>query len=116
MIHEMKLDPKYYDYFIKGTKKIELRLNDEKRQKIKVGDTIKFFKLPDLEESFAARVVELLNYNSFEELFNDYDISLLADNSMTMDELKSVLEKFYTKEEQDKYGVLGIRVELLTID
>ena len=52
MIHEMKLQSKYYDYILKGAKKIELRLFDEKRQKIKVGDKIKFLKEPELTESF----------------------------------------------------------------
>ncbi len=28
-------------------------------------------------------------------------------------ELIDVLEQFYTKEDQEKYGVLGIRIELL---
>ena len=46
-------------------------------------------------------------------MFKDFDISVLSDKSMTKDELISVLEKFYTKEKQEKYGVLGIRIELL---
>ena len=35
MIHEMKLQPKYYDYILNGTKRIEIRLNDEKRKQIR---------------------------------------------------------------------------------
>ena len=112
MIHEMKLQPEYYDYILNGTKRIEIRLYDEKRQKIKIGDTIKFLKEPELNESFEVKVVDLLRYNSFEEMFNYYDISVLADNSMTKEELLSVLEQFYSKEEQEKYGVLGIKIEL----
>ena len=46
-------------------------------------------------------------------MFKDFDISVLSDKSMTKDELISVLEKFYTKEKQEQYGVLGIRIELL---
>ena len=70
-------------------------------------------KEPNLEESFNAKVVGLLRYNSFEDMFKDYDISVLSDESMTKDELISVLEQFYTKEKQEKYGVLGIRIELV---
>ena len=44
MKHEMKLQQKYYDFIKRGTKRIEIRLFDEKRQKIKIGDTIKFLK------------------------------------------------------------------------
>ena len=32
---------------------------------------------------------------------------------MTKQELIDVLEEFYPKEEQEKYGVLGIRIELI---
>lgn len=113
MIHEMKLQPKYFNYILNGTKRIELRLNDEKRQTIKVGDTIKFLKEPNLDEFFLVKVIELIKYNSFLEMFNDYDISILSDNSMSKEELLNDLEKFYTKEKQQTYGVLGIRFELI---
>lgn len=113
MKHEMKLQPEYYEYILNGTKRIEIRLNDEKRRLIKIDDKITFKKEPELIESFDVKVVDLLRYDSFEELFNDYDISLLADESMTKEELLKVLEKFYTKEKQEKYGVLGIKVELI---
>lgn len=113
MKHEMKLQPKYYDFILNGTKRIEIRLFDEKRQQIKIGDTIKFLKKPELIESFNVKVVDLLRYNNFEEMFKDFDISVLADKSMTKEELISVLEEFYTKEKQEQYGVLGIKIELL---
>ena len=109
----MKVQPEYFNFILNGTKRIEIRLNDEKRQNIKLGDKIKFLKEPDLNESFEAQVIGLLRYNSFEEMFKDYDISILSDKSMTKEELISVLEQFYTKEKQEKYGVLGIRIELI---
>ena len=109
----MKLQPEYYNFILNGTKRIEIRLFDEKRQQIKIGDTIKFLKEPELNESFGAKVVGLLRYNSFEDMFNDFDISILSDKSMTKNELITVLEQFYTKEKQEQYGVLGIRIELL---
>lgn len=113
MTHEMKLQPKYYQFILNGTKRIEIRLFDEKRKEIKIGDTIKFLKEPELNESFEANVVGLLRYNTFDDMFKDFDISTLADDSMTKEELKSVLEEFYTKEKQSQYGVLGIRIELI---
>lgn len=44
MVHEMKLQPEYYNYILKGTKRIEIRLNDEKRKIINLNDKIKFLK------------------------------------------------------------------------
>ncbi len=113
MEHKMKLQPRYYNFILNGTKRIEIRLFDEKRQQIKIGDTIKFLKEDELTESFNAKVIGLLRYNSFEDMFKDFDISILSDKSMTKEELISVLEQFYTKEKQVHYGVLGIRIELM---
>ena len=84
-IHEMNLQPKYFDFIKGGTKRIELRLYDEKRQSIQLGDIIEFAKSDD--EKFKAEVVGLLRYNSFADLFEDFDISILADSSMTKQEL-----------------------------
>ncbi len=113
MEHEMKLQPEYYNFILNGTKRIEIRLFDEKRQQIKIGDTIKILKEPELNESFNANVIGLLRYNTFEDMFKDFDISVLSDSSMTKEELIAVLEQFYTKEKQKQYGVLGIRIELI---
>ena len=111
MEHILKLQPKYFDYINNGTKRVELRLYDEKRQKINIGDTIIFQKEPELEITMKVKVIELLRYNTFEELFEDFDIEMLADKSMTKQELLNVLEEFYTPEKQKQYGVVGIRIE-----
>jgi ASC-1-like (ASCH) protein len=60
-----------------------------------------------------AEVVGLLRYRSFKDLFEDFDISLLADASMTKEELLSALSEFYTPEKQAEYGVVGIRLRLI---
>ena len=109
----MKLQSKYYNYIKSGTKRIELRLYDEKRKNINIGDIITFYKEPELVESFGAKVIGLLRYNSFSDLFKDFDIEHLADKSMSKEELLNTLERFYTVDMQKKYGVLGIRIELM---
>ena len=56
MIHEMKLQPEYFNFILNGTKRIEIRLNDEKRQNIKLGDKIKFLKELDLSEGHSSGI------------------------------------------------------------
>lgn len=111
MEHILKLKPKYFNYINNGTKRIELRLYDEKRQAINIGDTIIFKREPELEITMKTKVIGLLRYNTFEELFKDFNIEMLADNSMTKLELLNVLQEFYTPEKQIQYGVIGIRIE-----
>lgn len=111
MLHEMKLQAKYFDYIQNGTKKIELRLYDEKRSIINLGDEIEFLKEPDLTQKMKVKVIGLLRYNTFTDLFKDFSIEDLADSSMTKEELLNVLQEFYTADKQKHYGVLGIRIE-----
>ena len=111
MTHEMNLQDKYFDFILHETKRIELRLNDEKRQKIKIGDTIIFRNKQG--ETFSAKVKDLFEHNSFEELFENFEIDILADKSMTKAELLQVLDEFYTPEKQAEFGVLGILIDLI---
>ena len=113
MLHQLKLQERFFDYIENGTKRIELRLYDEKRRAINLGDEIEFLKLPDLEDKLKVKVCGLLRYGSFSDLFKDFDISILSDNSMSKKELLDALQEFYTPEEQKKYGVLGIRINPL---
>lgn len=108
--YEMNLQPKYFDFIKNGTKRIELRLNDEKRQQLQLGDVIEF---SDGNSSLKAEIIGLLRYRTFEDLFEDFDASILTDSSMTKPEILEALEEFYTPEKQVKYGVLGIRIKIL---
>ena len=64
----MELQNAYYNYMLKGTKRIELRLYDEKRKNIKIGDIITITNAQTNEE-FEVKVVGLLQYSSFKEMF-----------------------------------------------
>lgn len=110
-LHQMNLQERYFDYIQTGTKRIELRLYDDKRRQIKLGDEIEFAKSDTAK--LKAQVIGLLLYNSFEELFEDLPIELLADKTMTKSELLGVLGEFYTDEQQQKYSVVGIRLKIL---
>lgn len=112
MRHTLKLQPRYYNSMKNGIKLIELRLLDEKRKNIKIGDEIEFKKEPDLTESIITKVKGLLLYENFESLIDDYPIEVLSDINTKKEELLKVLDKFYLKEKQDQYGVIGIRIEL----
>ncbi len=108
--HQMNLQPKFFDFIKHGTKRIELRLFDEKRQQIQLGDMIEFSNGND--ENLQAEVIGLLRYDSFPALFEDFDIKILADVSMTKPELLATLGEFYPPEAQAKYGVVGIRIKV----
>lgn len=108
MKHEMRLHDGPFKKIQAGTKTIEMRLYDEKRQMIQVGDEIEFTSRTTGEKQLT-EVIAIHIYDSFSEIYRDYDkVSLGYD----IDEEASFtdLEKYYSKEEQEKYGVVGIEV------
>lgn len=90
-------------------KDIELRLNDEKRRLINIGDIIVFTHI-DTKEELKTVVTNLYKYDSFEELFNAFDIKRFGCKDT---DTSSIMDGFYTKEEQKKYGALGIEIKIL---
>jgi len=111
--HTLKLDEKYYNYILYGTKRIELRLNDEKRKLMHKGDILTFFKQPLLEESFDTKIVDLIYFHSFDEAINSLPFELIAGSNDNKQSLINDLNRIYSKEKQENYGVICIKLELL---
>lgn len=117
MNHEMKLNPAPYAAIKTGKKNIELRLNDEKRQQVKIGDTITFSNtaIPDLK--LYTRVNALHHAASFTELFATIPLTVCGfDGNLSVDEAAGEMRQYYSEEEELKYGALGIEVELIDQD
>lgn len=107
MLHKMKLNESPFERIKNGTKTIEFRLYDEKRQQIKVGDKIEFSKLPDLQEKLLVEVIELYRENTFEDLFR----KLYTDEEEIKRKTKS-MKQYYSHEKEKEYGVLGIKIKI----
>ena len=109
MIHKMRLVDFAFREIKIGKKDIEVRLNDEKRQLIKVGDMIEFTNL-DTGEIIKVMVTNLYKYDTFKELFNSFPHSRLG---LSDNDDEKIMNNFYTLEEQKKYGALGIEIKLI---
>ncbi|MFH1405470.1 MAG: ASCH domain-containing protein [Patescibacteria group bacterium] len=107
----MKLQPNPFEAIKAGVKTIEIRLNDEKRQQIQAGDTIEFIKLPETQKTMSVQVKDLYSFATFRELFEAYPVEDLGGESVEM--LLEQLYTYYSPEDEKKWGVLGIRVQLI---
>ena len=107
------LDEDIFENVKYGTKNVEVRVNDEKRRKLKVGDTITFLKRPDDIESINAIVEDLKYYKNFKELVDDYTIEELYSKGYSKEEFLLLLKRFYSYEEIDKYGTVAIRFKIV---
>lgn len=100
MKYIMKLNPKYFEYMKNGTKEIEIRLNDDKRKDLKIGDEIIFQKEPELKEELCTKVKMLFIKQSFKDILMDLDVKQYADPKETRENFLNDLYKFYTKEQE----------------
>ena len=108
--HTMKLHAAPFEKIKSGEKTIELRLYDEKRQKIKVGDTIVFTNNAT-GETLTKQVLQLHVFDSFREL---YEALPLLKCGYTPEDIASAtpadMDRYYSLDEQEKYGVVGIEL------
>ena len=109
MIHKMRLVDFAFKAIKNKEKDIEVRLNDKKRSLIKVGDIIEFEHI-DTKELIRTKVVNLYKFNTFKELFDSFNHKRFG---LKESDTADIMNNFYTKEEQEKYGALGIEIKLL---
>lgn len=109
---ELRLNAEPFKSIKEGTKTIEMRLLDEKRKTYKIGDVLIFKKRPEEQETLKAKIINLHKFNSFADLYNNFNKIQLGytENETAKPE---DMEFFYSKEDQQKFGVVGIEIKLI---
>jgi ASC-1-like (ASCH) protein len=104
----MHLDEASLELFRSGKKNIELRLWDEKRSKIKVGDRLRFTCQGNPKKYLEAEISQLYHAESFKKLLELFPIKATGfDNPRA---LLSELARIYPEPEEIKWGVVGIGI------
>ena len=111
MRHNMKLQHAPFLSIQEGKKRIELRLYDEKRALIQIGDELEFTDV-QTGDSILCEVVALHRYKSFVELYIYHDKISIGYNENDVAKPEDMLA-YYSKQEQAKYGVVGLEIRLL---
>ena len=112
--HIMNLNPSPFEMIKSGKKTIELRLYDEKRQAIEVGDTITFVNTENEADTLHVKVKNLYIFGSFDEL---YESLPLLQCGYTEEDVHTAspddMKIYYSEERQKQYGVVGIEIEII---
>lgn len=112
--HSMNVDGKWFDKIVRGGKTVELRLNDDKRRCVKVGDYVILNNLDgnaDLTKC-VVRVIALHVFANFVELYNYLDMTKCGYTATDKPNPDDMLV-YYSAERQTEFGVVGIEFELL---
>ena len=110
MEHEMKLWKTSFLSVLEGRKTVEMRLFDEKRARIALGDTILFRESGGVGE-VRCSVVGLCRYPDFETLYRHHDPVSIGYAPGERASASDMLA-YYSREDIERYGVLGICIRL----
>ena len=114
MNHIMKLTPDPFERIKCGVKVIEVRLFDDKRKKISLGDTITFLKRPSLDSSVITEVLGLSRFKDFKTLFLIFGTQPFGyPQDKSVEEVVLGMREAYSEKEEKQCGVLGIHIKVL---
>ena len=109
-VHEMKLQPGPFRAIAAGRKTVEMRLFDEKRRALRVGDRIRFTEMGMGDGVMTVRITALRPYSDFGTLYADYPPAVLGYEEGEIPRPED-MEIYYSREEQARFGVLAIEIE-----
>lgn len=112
-VHEMRLADEPFDMIVSGKKTIEVRLNDEKRREISVGDIIIFYRKGNITNMCAVTVVGLRRYDNFLRLFSAERLADTGCEDLTAEQAAQSMYKYYSPEQEERDGVLAIEIRLI---
>ena len=112
----MNLDSIYFNYIKKKIKLYETRVYDDKRQKIKLLDKVKF-KEKGSKRFFNAIITELSYFSNFREAIIPVGIKKILPNARSLDDGVKIYENFphsegNYKKGAKKFGVLRMKFKL----
>lgn len=109
--HQLKLATEPFNAIVSGNKTIESRLYDEKRQKIQIGDQVIFTNRDNPSQTVTVKVVGLLRYATFRDLFSHNNPRKFGGESVEW--LENQIGEFYSLDDQLEDGVVGIEFEIV---
>lgn len=110
MVHVMHLYDNYFQKVKYSKKKYEIRLFDEKRKKIKTGDTIIFINSSSPKESIKVKVCNIKVFSSFHELFYQVPLDQLGFDDLTIEEALVQINRIYSSDKVNIYGIVLIEI------
>lgn len=115
MLHKMGLHGDYFLPILEGKKQIEVRLYDEKRQKIKIGDLIEFTRVPEQNQVLIVQVMGIRKFATFKEMYQEIPFEDFGCKGWTLDEMLKGIYEIYSEEQEMKWGTVALTISYLEI-
>jgi len=102
----IKVQEPYYSLVINGQKTVEGRLNKGKFASIQKGDILVL-----APESIEFEVIDKNIYKLFKEMIESEGVENVIPDKTDIEEATNIYYKFYTKEQEKKFGVVAIKIK-----
>jgi len=101
---DINVQEPYFSNILSGEKTVEGRLNKGKFLDLQVGDTLR------INDEVEYKVLEKNIYPSFREMIEKEGLKNVIPDKNTVEDAVAVYHKFYSEEDEFKYGVVGIKI------
>ena len=105
--YHMNVQEPWFTFIKNGDKTVEGRLNKGRFAELKVGDIIIW------QQECQVKISYIKKYDSFKEMLEEEGLDKVLPGIKTIDDGVKVYRKFYTEEDENKFGVLAIGLMLL---
>lgn len=112
IVHNMKLYSDAFYYIKEQNKRVKLRLDDEKRQKLRVGDYIEFVAV-NTNEKILVKITKLNHFKNFNDLYDAYPNKIVLGYKEGEVVSPNDMLDYYKIEDINLYGGLAIEFEVL---
>ncbi len=114
-------EPKYVEHLSEpwftlismGLKTFEGRKNKGRFKEMQIGDIIKWYNDDFEHREILTKIVDKYEYDTFEKYLIDLTLEKCLPGVKSLDTGLSVYYKYFTKEDEQEYGVVAIKVELI---
>ena len=114
---EGTLQSPYYEYVRDGKKIYEMRVNDDKRRKMNIGDKWKFTHATDETlPQFETQIMDKKIYKSFEDAIDETGFEKLLPNAKSKEEAIKIYNAFnngHYEIDAKKYGVVRFTLKVI---
>ena len=112
-IYTKHVSEPWFSLIYLGIKSVEGRLNKGQFKEMKVNDQIKWINEDFNYREVITRIVSKQKYKTFEDYLKHEGLEKCLPAITSIDDGLSVYYKYYSKKDENKYGVIAIRLEVI---
>jgi len=110
--YEVHVSEPWYTHIKEGRKTVEGRPKKGTFAQMKVNQIVKFFNRK-LNENFCAKIIEISEHKTFEEMIRSNGLENVLPGIRNIDEGIAVYMQYYDKVIESQFGVVGIKVQII---